>query len=206
MSTKIKVKCQNTHYQDHAQEQSPEHVLDFGLNSQEQEQEKDLDTQQNKNKKIKLTYKMSDFDVQFINNLKECGLNEDIANEFNLALNNYFLENCKYTMHALCLYKSLVFNMMKNNKMIIDSLNTTRNYYTVADMTFSELSPETFKDVFEHIERIKEIKNTKTVSTIIQCSRCKQKSTTYYFKQVRSMDEGMTCFITCNVCGKEWRQ
>ena len=73
-------------------------------------------------------------------------------------------------------------------------------------MTYSELSPDTFKDVFDHIEKVKAIKSTKTISTIIQCSRCKQKSTTYYFKQVRSMDEGMTCFITCNICGADWRQ
>ena len=75
--------------------------------------------EQPEKKKIKVLYKVNKFDTQFMNNLRSCGIQDDVANEFNLALNNYFLENCKYTMHALCLYKNIVFNMMKDNKTII---------------------------------------------------------------------------------------
>jgi transcription elongation factor S-II len=42
-------------------------------------------------------------------------------------------------------------------------------------------------------------------SDMFKCSKCKQSRTTFYQKQTRSADEPMTVFITCRVCGHEWR-
>jgi len=182
-------------------------LVDISQNPQNPQSPQSPQNPQNPQKKLKIICKLNEFDVNFICKLKECGLNEDIANEFNIALNNNFLENCRYNNNDLCLYKTIIYNNMKNNKTIIENyLNTNRNYYTVANMTYSELNPDLFKDVIEHNKKVKEIINTKTICTIIQCTKCKKYSTTYYFKQARSMDEGMTCFITCNFCGKEWRE
>eukprot|EP00802_Teleaulax_amphioxeia_P021434 Tamp_21791.p1 GENE.Tamp_21791~~Tamp_21791.p1 ORF type:complete len:351 (-),score=93.53 Tamp_21791:71-1033(-) len=42
-------------------------------------------------------------------------------------------------------------------------------------------------------------------SDMFKCSKCKQSRTSFYQKQTRSADEPMTVFITCKVCGHEWR-
>jgi len=38
------------------------------------------------------------------------------------------------------------------------------------------------------------------------CPRCKSTNTKYYEKQVRSADEPMTRFLTCNACLNRWRE
>ncbi len=37
------------------------------------------------------------------------------------------------------------------------------------------------------------------------CSRCKQRECVFYTAQTRSGDEGMTQYITCMKCGKNWK-
>ena len=41
--------------------------------------------------------------------------------------------------------------------------------------------------------------------SLIQCHSCKQYKVTYYEMQTRSADEPMTCFCTCQHCGKKWK-
>ena len=41
--------------------------------------------------------------------------------------------------------------------------------------------------------------------SLIQCHSCKQYQVTYYEMQTRSADEPMTCFCTCQNCGKKWK-
>lgn len=41
--------------------------------------------------------------------------------------------------------------------------------------------------------------------SLIQCHSCKQFKVTYYELQTRSADEPMTCFCTCQNCGKKWK-
>lgn len=37
------------------------------------------------------------------------------------------------------------------------------------------------------------------------CSRCKQRECVFYTAQTRAGDEGMTQYITCMKCGKNWK-
>lgn len=37
------------------------------------------------------------------------------------------------------------------------------------------------------------------------CSKCKKNKCTYYQLQTRSCDEPMTTFVTCTVCGNNWK-
>ncbi len=46
----------------------------------------------------------------------------------------------------------------------------------------------------------------KCKTDIFKCGKCKQKECSFYQKQTRSSDEPMTTFITCDLCGHEWRE
>ena len=39
-----------------------------------------------------------------------------------------------------------------------------------------------------------------------KCDKCHARSTTYYYMQLRSADEPMTCCITCTKCHHQWKQ
>ncbi len=45
-----------------------------------------------------------------------------------------------------------------------------------------------------------------STTDLFQCSRCKNRKTSYYTAQIRSGDESATIFITCRVCNLNWRQ
>ena len=45
-----------------------------------------------------------------------------------------------------------------------------------------------------------------SVSALFTCPVCHSKEVTHYQLQTRSADEPMTNFLTCQNCGKEWRQ
>lgn len=44
------------------------------------------------------------------------------------------------------------------------------------------------------------------MTEMFNCGKCKKNKCTFYEKQIRSGDEGMTLFIRCVNCGHKWRQ
>lgn len=57
-----------------------------------------------------------------------------------------------------------------------------------------------------HFEAMKEgTGRNKKVDGSHECIKCKSRNTSYYFRQTRSADEPMTCFVNCFDCGKKWR-
>lgn len=44
------------------------------------------------------------------------------------------------------------------------------------------------------------------MTEMFTCAKCKKNQCTFYEKQIRSGDEGMTLFIHCVNCGHKWRQ
>jgi hypothetical protein len=72
-----------------------------------------------------------------------------------------------------------------------------------------ELQPSHWKDLkdqqFRREQRILE-GNLAMATDRFRCSRCKKKQCSYYELQTRSADEPMTIFISCLVCGKQWKQ
>lgn len=44
------------------------------------------------------------------------------------------------------------------------------------------------------------------MTEMFTCAKCKKNKCSFYEKQIRSGDEGMTLFIHCVNCGHKWRQ
>ena len=72
-----------------------------------------------------------------------------------------------------------------------------------------KLHPEIWQDIIdEKIKKEEILKKTIKESTtnLFKCPRCKKRKTIYIEVQTRSADEPMTTFITCQECGKKWKQ
>ncbi|MHA2342516.1 MAG: hypothetical protein ACXADW_11615 [Candidatus Hodarchaeales archaeon] len=80
--------------------------------------------------------------------------------------------------------------------------------HEIAFMSHQELFPEKWKKLIE--EKIKRDQNEGKVDLSaatdeFYCFRCKKRKCSYYQMQTRSADEPMTTFVTCLLCGNNWR-
>jgi DNA-directed RNA polymerase subunit M/transcription elongation factor TFIIS len=81
--------------------------------------------------------------------------------------------------------------------------------HLVAFMTHHEMRPEkwlTLIDAKSKRDKNKFEVNMAASTDTFTCRKCKGNQCTYYFQQVRSSDEPMTCYISCILCGNRWKQ
>jgi transcription elongation factor S-II len=122
-------------------------------------------------------------------------------------------DNDAFTMIYIDKFKSLLINLNVkstiNNKELLKRLkNGEFKAREMAFMTHQELYPEKWKSLID-----KKIKRDKSEGTVdlsaatdeFFCFKCKKRKCSYYQMQTRSADEPMTTFITCLLCGNNWR-
>ncbi len=93
-----------------------------------------------------------------------------------------------------------LFQKLKKGQISTDNLKS---------MTVMDYAPHLYKDLRDKqiLREQNQLEGNKALATDrFTCSRCHQKQCTYYELQTRSADEPMTIFITCENCGKRWRQ
>ena len=59
-----------------------------------------------------------------------------------------------------------------------------------------------------HVDMLKERQHAleqTQVESVLHCRRCASSNLNFVQLQLRSADEPMTCFLTCNACGHRWR-
>ena len=100
---------------------------------------------------------------------------------------------------------------MKNlNKEVLQQIaDGTLKPHLVAFMTHHELYPEKWATLIEVKSKRDKNKfevNMSAATDSFTCRKCKGNQCTYYFQQVRSSDEPMTCYISCILCGNRWKQ
>ena len=81
--------------------------------------------------------------------------------------------------------------------------------HEVAFLSADQIHPEAWNDSIERFLKKYEnaYENTSEAMTeMFTCSKCKNNKCSFYEKQIRSGDEGMTLFIRCLVCDNKWRQ
>lgn len=57
----------------------------------------------------------------------------------------------------------------------------------------------------DKIKKNKETKETMATINVFKCKKCGEMKCTSYQLQTRSIDEPMTTFINCKVCGNSWK-
>lgn len=81
--------------------------------------------------------------------------------------------------------------------------------HQVAFMTHHEMRPDIWSALIDAKSKRDKNKfevNMSASTDTFTCRKCKGNQCTYYFQQVRSSDEPMTCYISCILCGNRWKQ
>uniref|UniRef100_A0A6C0C6S1 TFIIS-type domain-containing protein n=1 Tax=viral metagenome TaxID=1070528 RepID=A0A6C0C6S1_9ZZZZ len=122
-------------------------------------------------------------------------------------------DNESFVMIYIDKFKSILLNI--NKKSSVKNLNLLKKLkngdfkaHEMAFMTHHELYPEKWKALID--KKIKRDKNEGTVDLSAAtdeffCFKCHKKQCSYYEMQTRSADEPMTTFVTCLLCGNNWR-
>ena len=150
---------------------------------------------------------------------------DEILNNENNALNlekgifNYALKEAdqrkvikKWDNHLFVqIYISHVRSIMANLRADIlkQIADGSIKPHLVAFMTHHEMQPEKWATLIEAKSKRDKNKfevNMSASTDTFTCRKCKGNQCTYYFQQVRSSDEPMTCYISCISCGNRWKQ
>ena len=121
--------------------------------------------------------------------------------------------NPTFVMLYLNKLRSVHFNLNKNSHVKNETLLTkieegevdTRK---VGYMTHQDMCPEIWSALIQDkIARNKNFENVdmSSATSEFKCYKCKNRKCVYYQLQTRGADEPMTCFVTCIVCGNNWR-
>lgn len=143
-----------------------------------------------------------------INELYEKLNNEDLSKNIENIIFNFY-ENLNYS-NKICeeMYYNKIFFILNNNNL----LNKIKNYkknnldqflfdYTKIYTKWNQINKE-----LKLINSNSIIKNNINRNVEFYCSKCKKNTKcTYYLAQTRSADESMTCFITCLICGHNFK-
>lgn len=79
----------------------------------------------------------------------------------------------------------------------------------VARLSPQKLFPEMWQALMEEKQKKEELKYASRVQATTdayKCRRCGSNECSFYELQTRSIDEPMTSFITCVLCGSSWKQ
>lgn len=122
-------------------------------------------------------------------------------------------ENKTFAMIYLDKCKSIYLNLdakssIKNKQLLKRLKKGDFKPHELAFMTHHEMYPEKWKYLIE--EKIKRDQNEGKVDLSAAtdeffCFKCKKRKCSYYQMQTRSADEPMTTFVTCLLCGNNWR-
>jgi transcription elongation factor S-II len=121
--------------------------------------------------------------------------------------------NSAFIMIYLDKLKSIMLNLnskssVKNTTLLKCLKKGDFKPHELAFMSHQELFPEKWKYLID--AKIKRDKKEGEVdlsaaSDEFFCFKCKKRKCSYYQMQTRSADEPMTTFVTCLLCGNNWR-
>jgi transcription elongation factor S-II len=122
-------------------------------------------------------------------------------------------DNDTFVMIYIDKFQSILSNLnvkseVKNYELLKRLKKGEFKAHELAFMTHQELFPEKWKYLID--EKLKRDKNEGKVDLSAAtdeffCFKCKKRKCSYYQMQTRSADEPMTTFITCLLCGNNWR-
>ena len=122
-------------------------------------------------------------------------------------------DNAAFVLIYIDKLRSIILNLnakstVQNKQLLKRLKNGQFKAHELAFMTHQELFPEKWKTLIE--EKIKRDQNEGKVDLSaatdeFYCFRCKKRKCSYYQMQTRSADEPMTTFVTCLLCGNNWR-
>ncbi len=102
-------------------------------------------------------------------------------------------------------YLNIKFNIL-NSPILINKINS--NEFEIKDLPWLDpyqLDPTHWQQHINKRDKNREtIENMATIN-IFKCRKCHEKKCTTYQLQTASIDEPMTTFIHCKICGNSWK-
>jgi DNA-directed RNA polymerase subunit M/transcription elongation factor TFIIS len=114
-------------------------------------------------------------------------LNENVSPQWT---NPYFVNIYKLK------FKSLLNNL--DNWLKDPNIDNNNHYTWLSELWKPLIEEKNKKELNSNIAQV-------ATTDAFTCSKCKSKKCTYYQLQTRSADEGITTFVTCLDCGKQWK-
>jgi DNA-directed RNA polymerase subunit M/transcription elongation factor TFIIS len=105
------------------------------------------------------------------------------------------------------IYNNLDPNSYIQNKSLLEKM--LKNDITVHNLCVNMKPEEIFPEIYESYYKAKHDEESVPVQELpdgmFKCWKCKSKKTTYYQMQIRSADESITTFVTCQNCHNRWK-
>jgi DNA-directed RNA polymerase subunit M/transcription elongation factor TFIIS len=122
-----------------------------------------------------------------------------------------------YTRKGIAIYQNLVSSSKLVSTIMDcslyqlnpDSIEKNINAYNISFMSPSQLCPDKYTDIINKLKEKEKVifeKRATAGSKHIKCSKCGESDVAVTAAQTRSGDEGITLFMTCNNCGKQWKR
>ena len=94
------------------------------------------------------------------------------------------------------LYNQNLFDKIKNNEIELDYISFMKPH---------EISPQHWDEYIKK-KRLREYKKNNVATTSdYKCGKCNERKCKVTQMQTRSIDEPMTTFVSCLVCGNTWK-
>ena len=159
---------------------------------------------ENLNKYIKNSKKAKNLEKSIYNYSIQTAKIKEIVRKWN---NMYFINIYKYK------YYNIIMNINPNNSIHNNYLlkkiqNDEIDMKEIAFMSHQQLFPNLWKKLIQKKIKIDENMyetNMSSSTDEFKCFKCMQSRCSYYQLQTRSADEPMTTFVTCMVCGNNWK-
>lgn len=114
-----------------------------------------------------------------------------------------------YINHAIQIYSNVKPDTYIGNNYLLNEIkNGNIKSYEVAFLSPQELFPKNWEAILEKQNKQKKVmyeERTDQVTDMYKCGKCGERKCTFYQLQIRSADEPMTTFVTCQKCGKKWK-
>lgn len=146
--------------------------------------EHDIDTLSH-DQKIELEIAINEFKDNYISNNR---LSSNLQNT--IALEKFL--NIKYNL----ITSSTLLDKIKSNEIKIKSLPWMDPY---------ELDSTLWQSYIDKRDKNRQTIENMATTNLFKCRKCKEMKCTTYQLQTASIDEPMTTFIHCKVCGNSWK-
>ena len=145
--------------------------------------------------------------------------NKKISTNLEISIFNYSIREAK-NKNVICKWNSMffviiyigrlqtLFTNIKNEKFLKRIKNKEINAKRLSNITHQDIEPDKWRKLImakrKREQNLCEI-NMEAATDEFKCYKCKQRRCTYYQLQTRSADEAFTTFVTCLLCGANWK-
>jgi len=153
-----------------------------------------------------MTFKIpKNYDITLLTEKQKDELCIAITQNINEYMSSNRLQSKYKDQFMLDKYLDIRYNLI-NSESLLDKVNT--DIITISSLPWLEpykLDDKLWKALIEKRNRNKETKEKMATVNIFKCRKCGEMKCTTYQLQTASIDEPMTTYIRCTVCGNQWK-